>query len=213
MALSPNGTDVAVEIFDRSGAAVVAVWTFNLERGTFNRVTNEPGLTVSPLWTLDGRRIVYGSGSERGEGSEGLFWRNADGTGDPERLVALDGASTVSPWAWSPDGAWLLFRGRTGSMSDSDIGMISMEGDRSVEWLFDSVFGETHPSISPDGDWIAYTSDRSPTGRWAEERGGYNVDTLGAPPPLLTGPQSQTGRQGPGRSQRRWRRYGLVHRL
>ena len=161
VALSPSGTDVAMEIFDRSGAAVAAVWTFNLERGTFNRVTNEPGLTVSPLWTLDGRRIVYGSGSERGEGSGGLFWRNADGTGDPERLVALDGASTVSPWAWSPDGAWLLFRGRTGSMSDSDIGMISMEGDRSVEWLFDSEFGETHPSISPDGDWIAYTSNRS----------------------------------------------------
>ena len=161
--LSPGGTDVAMEIFDYPGAGVgvSAVWTFNLERGTFNRVTNEPGLSVSPLWTLDGRRLVYGSGSERGEGSGGLFWRNADGTDDPERLVALDGVFTVSPWDWSPDGAWLLFRSRAGSAGGSDIGIVSMEGDRSVEWLFDSEFGETHPSISPDGDWIAYTSDRS----------------------------------------------------
>ena len=159
--LSPGGTDVAMEIFDRSGAGVAAIWTFNLERGTFNRVTNEPGLSVSPLWTLDGRRLVYGSGSERGEGSGSLFWRNADGTGDPERLVAVDRAFSVSPWDWSPDGAWLLFRSRAGSQVASDIGMVSMEGDRSVEWLFDSEFGETHPSISPDGGWIAYTSNRS----------------------------------------------------
>ena len=166
VALSPDGTDVAVNIYEVSGGGTTAIWTVDLERGTLNRLTNESGSTTNPLWTLDGRRIVYGGREGRIDGRSteararwGLFWRNADGTGDTEPLITMDEAASLSPWAWSPDGAWLLFQRRLGNQDD--IGMLSMEGDRSVEWLFDSEFGESGPTISPDGNWIAYASSRS----------------------------------------------------
>ncbi len=156
VALSPDGADVAVNVYEGTGGGATDVWTLDLERGTLNRLTNESGRTTNPLWTLDGRRIVYGA--ER-EGRWGLFWRNADGTGDTELLVTLDDTSGLAPSAWSPDGRWLVFWRLEGGQGD--IGMIAMEGDRAVQWLFDSEFLEARPTISPDGNWIAYQSNRS----------------------------------------------------
>ena len=45
----------------------------------------------------------------------------------------------------------------------SESGILSMDGERTVEWLLESDFNEEDGAVSPDGRWMAYTSDE--TGR------------------------------------------------
>ena len=101
------------------------------------------------MWTPDGSRVVFASQREGG----GLFWRAADGTGEVERL--LESSNRPTPYAWSPDGR-LIFRQPPG-----DIGVLTVEGDRTVDMLLKTEFDEDTPALSSDGRWLAYTSDES----------------------------------------------------
>ena len=85
-----------------------------------------------------------------------MFWKAADGTGEVERL--LESASQLRPWGWSTDGQ-LVFT----TQPPEDIGVLTVEGDRTVQMLLETEFRERSPAVSPDGQWIAYTSDE--TGR------------------------------------------------
>ena len=150
--VSPDGTRLALESFSTSD-----LWIYDVARGTLSRLTTDPARDNNPLWTLDGERVVFGSDRE---GPWGLFWVSADGTGDVERLLTDDVGLYLSPHAWTPDGSMLLFSGDyTGRLAD--IGMLSMTGDRDSEFLIQTEFVEAHPAVSPDGEWIAYTSMHS----------------------------------------------------
>ena len=83
-----------------------------------------------------------------------MFWKAADGTGQVERLTTS--ASPQIPEAFSPDGMRLVFR--EGS-PQWDLYVLSMEGELTVKPLLQTAFNETASAISPDGRWIAYTSD------------------------------------------------------
>ena len=106
-------------------------------------------LTPPPLWTPDSERVVFSSSRDGG----GLFWKAADNTGEVERL--LESADRARPWGWSADGR-LLF-----DQSPGDIGVVSVDGDRTVEMLLETEFREVVPALSPDGRWIAYQSNKS----------------------------------------------------
>ena len=88
-----------------------------------------------------------------GRDGGGLFWKAADGTGEVEPL--LESSNGPRPWGWSADGR-LLFGEATG-----DIGVLTVEGDRTVEMLLETEFQEVVPALSPDGRWLAYQSDES----------------------------------------------------
>ena len=149
--ISPDGTRVAVDVAEPGGADI---WIHDLSRGTETRLTTDPANDRAPFWTPDGERVVFESNRE---GSLGLFWKLADAPGDAERLMTeTSGAATLEASSWSPDGRLAFFRA-----PPVDIGLLSMEGERSVEMLFDTEFSEAAPAISPDGDWIAYDSDET----------------------------------------------------
>ena len=154
--LSPDGTRLAVTVGEQD--VNVDVWVSDLAAlGTLRRLTTDPGFDGPPLWTPDGERVVFAS--ER-EGSQGLFSMAWDGTGDAERLMILEDAQNLQPYGWSPDGA-LLFEYRTTASTSSDIGMLPMDEDGAWEPLLDTDANERAPVISPDGQWIAYMSDRT----------------------------------------------------
>ena len=75
----------------------------------------------------------------------GVFWKAADGTGQVERLMK----GPARPYAWTADGR-LIFE------QDRDIGVLTMEGERTVEMLLDTEDLEGEPALSRDGRWLAY---------------------------------------------------------
>ena len=146
--VSPDGTRLAVHIADSGN---LDVWVSELARGTLSRLTTNPGVDVSPLWTPDGERVVFQSDRD---GSRGLYWVAADGTGEVERLITIDDAQVVRPYAWSADGSTLVFEYVT-TESGRDIGVLSLEGETTWEPLLATMADEYSPAISPDGGWIA----------------------------------------------------------
>jgi dipeptidyl aminopeptidase/acylaminoacyl peptidase len=59
--------------------------------------------------------------------------------------------------SWSPDGARIVF-GVTDPKTKSDLWVLSL-ADKKAAPLANTPFVETHAQISPDGKWIAYSSD------------------------------------------------------
>lgn len=153
--LSRDGTRLAVTVWGENDD----VWVSELASGTLRRLTTDPASDQVPLWTPDGERLVFAS---QREGSWGLFSMAWDGTGDAERLMLLEDAWSLQPNGWSTDGA-LLFVYRTTAGVSPDIGMLPGDGDGAWEPLLATDANEWAPAISPGGQWIAYTSNRTGT--------------------------------------------------
>ena len=78
--LSPDGTRVAVWSSDQTND----IWIWDLERKMLTPLTRDPGEDQHPLWTRDGKRIIFSSNRS---GVFNLWWQAADGTGEPEQLT------------------------------------------------------------------------------------------------------------------------------
>jgi Tol biopolymer transport system component len=147
--ISPDGTRVALTIGNDNSQDI---WIWELTRGTKTRLTFREGEDIWPLWTPDGQRIVYQSGAD-------INWKAADGSGEVEKLASWPNAP--GPFTWSKDGKILLTWELNLSGLQSDIGMMSMEGDHARKPLLQEKYCEDHPQISPDGRWLAYASNES----------------------------------------------------
>ena len=146
--ISPDGREVAVAIEGQE----TEVWLYDLSRETLSRLTFQGSTNYDPLWTRDGKRVVFHSTA----GALGLFWQLADGSGGLERLHESGGA----PYSWSPDGQVLTFNN---GAAPQHISVLRM-GDRKVVPFAETTFKEGAAQFSPDGRWLAYVSDES--GRW-----------------------------------------------
>ena len=102
-----------------------------------------------PLWTPDGDRVVFTSTCSGAAVS--LYLKNADGTGAVERLMESD--ENQIPYAWSADGDTLVL------FSDNDLHTWSSDSAPTSTPLLQTEFTEDRPSISHDGQWIAYDSN------------------------------------------------------
>lgn len=148
--LSPDGKQVAVGVQGQSGNDI---WIYDIERGTASRRTFS-GNAVFPIWTPDGQHLVYSSVPPK----VGLYWTRADGSGKPERLI--DPKSFFAPYSFTPDMSQLLTIKSAGETT-FDIYLQSMDGKRTNQPLLATKFVEVQPALSPDGRWLAYTSNES----------------------------------------------------
>ena len=139
--ISPDGTRIALARVDRSDADV---WVWSLQERNLRRLTFEPGVQRTPLWTPDGARIVYESVGQ------GLFWRAADGTGQPEQLLE---SADISPFSWSADGRLIAHES---AGDNNDIVALAVQGNRERETVIGTTANERRPAVSPDGQWLAY---------------------------------------------------------
>jgi len=147
--LSPDGQRIAYETFGREAQ----VWVYDLGRGTNSRLTSE-GRALYPIWTPDGKRILFSWGKSL---VLNLFWLPYDGSAPMERLTTSEYEQFPGPW--SSDGKTVALV-ETHPDTSNDIAMLDAVSGRVTPFL-NSQFNERNPEFSPDGRWIAYTSDES----------------------------------------------------
>jgi len=152
--LSPDGTRVAVAIADQGND----IWVWDLARKTLNQLTSDPAAEFNPVWTKDGRRVLFflparqrgGGAGERSADAAGLFWQSADGTGAAEAI------GNGIPSGVTPDGKQVLF-----SLKGLVLMVMTLDGTRRVERLLSTESTERNAVVSPDGRWLAYESNSS----------------------------------------------------
>jgi serine/threonine-protein kinase len=109
------------------------------------------------MWTPDGGKIVYVSNRK---GKNDLYMKSADGSGSEEPVLVNDSDKTFP--SISHDGRYLAYQRRaTGSATGDDIWVLPLVGDRKPFALVQSPFMDATPVVSPDGKWLAYSSDES----------------------------------------------------
>jgi serine/threonine protein kinase/Tol biopolymer transport system component len=158
--ISPDdGTRLALTVLDSAGNYDIWIWDFAREN-LMTRLTIDKAADLYPLWTPDGKQIVFFSTRDN---STGIYRESADGSGKVEPLY-IGRAGYILPFSWADDGKTLVFMEWT--PGKYDIGALSMEGDHEMKPLLQEKYNEVGPQISPDGRWMAYASDES---------GQYNV--------------------------------------
>jgi Tol biopolymer transport system component len=160
---SPDGQRLAMDVRDGKQSDV---WVYEWARDTMTRLTFDPRNDSHPVWSPDGRRIVFSSarGDKRPGGLRGnLYSQRADGTGEAERLIESE--SGQLPTSWHPTGKFIAFQQASPPAVSSDIYILPMEGDEAAGWkpgkpqvFLNSPFVEAAAAFSPDGRWLAYMS-------------------------------------------------------
>jgi Tol biopolymer transport system component/predicted Ser/Thr protein kinase len=175
-AFSPDGKRVALTIDDlASSPPTTDIWIADLARGSRTRLTFGPGTSENPVWSADGRRVIF-----RRSGK--IYWKAVDGTGEEEALLTT--VVNPSPTSVSPDGRYLLFDVSAGQ-NGSDIWVLPLTGDRKPFPFLNTPANEHLGAFSPDGRWVAYRSNEtgpmevyvrpfppSSGGKWPISKGG-----------------------------------------
>jgi serine/threonine-protein kinase len=169
---SPDGKRIAYQTYGKEWS----VWVYDLNRGTASRLTGE-GWVQYPIWTPDGKRLVFGWCAS---GPQNLYWENADGSSPMERLTTSE--NWQYPGSFTPDGSTLAFV-EDYAETGEDIRLLDMKSRRMTPFL-NSKANERCPEFSPDGRWLAYSSNESgryevcvrpspgPGGRWQISKEG-----------------------------------------
>jgi dipeptidyl aminopeptidase/acylaminoacyl peptidase len=152
--IAPDGHRAALDILDpHTGTA--DLWVFDTSRGVSLRLTANPLDEKGPVWSPDGKRIFYRSDRN---GPPDIWEIPADG-GEGKPVLALPGAET--PFDVSPDGHTLLFA-EAGIPRGWEIWLLPLDGKREpVCFRRAQPFSLNEPRFSPDGRWIAYSSDET----------------------------------------------------
>jgi Tol biopolymer transport system component len=183
--IDPAGERVAANTV---GAPVTDVWLLDSRRGTTSRITFDPAADSDPLFSPDGKSIVFYSARQ----PAGIYRKASNGAGADE-LVAATGLATY-PRDWSSDGRFLLY---DNGENFGALWALPMDGDRKPARYppaQSTTFRVFQGHFAPDNRWVAYVSD---------ETGRQEIFVQDFP---ATGAKFQASVMGG--SEPRWRRDG-----
>jgi serine/threonine-protein kinase len=174
---SPDGKRLAFSIARANGSDL---WVKDLDRDTPpSRLTFLAGLNALPVWTPDGKSIIF-------KHESAMSWIRSDGAGEAQPLTS----GRETPRSISPDGKRLAFLSYVRDRYHPDIVTAPLEGNSDhlrlgkPEVFLKAPLGDSSPMFSPDGKWLAYMSTESgsaeiyvrpfagPGGRWQISTGG-----------------------------------------
>lgn len=158
--ISPDASRIAVTNVDPISGDY-AIWVQDVKRQIRSRFTFEKGLNYYPIWSPDGKDIIYTSDAA---GRPTLFRKAALGTGEAEPLLRSQAGVTFA-YDISADGRFLLFA-EISDIDRGDIWVLALDKHAPPFPFLKTSAGEEHPQFSPSavpGRWIVYTSDESGT--------------------------------------------------
>ncbi len=157
------------------------IWVIDSVRGTSTRFTFNPTTDAAPVWSSDGRSIIFGS-TRMEDTPWGIFRRPFGAAGEEDTLVGMN-TQIVLPSQCSADGDYLVYH-VFGPRMFTDIYAVAMSGDAEPIPLVVTPFEEAGARLSPNGRWLAYHSNESGThqiyvrpfpeagGKWQISSGG-----------------------------------------
>jgi serine/threonine protein kinase len=172
VSLSPDGRRVATDQTDADGRKI-DIWVHEPARGATMRLTFDPGVDQTPIWSPDGKQILFDANQSLGNH---LYLKNADGSGSEQEVSDL-GFGVFNPWDWSGDGKYILFG------KGSELWSVSWP-ERVAKPLLQAKWTARNAQFSPDGRWMAYASNEtgrmeiyvspfpSGAGKWQVSSGG-----------------------------------------
>ena len=155
------------------------IWLFELTRNALTRFTFDSRTEVFPIWSPDGTRIAFSSNRD---GQMHIYERLSTGVGNDQELLTQH-AEPKFVNDWSSDGRFIAYHALSGK-TRADIWILPLFGDRKAFPFLQTPHGEREARFSPNGRWIAYTSDETGprelfvqsfpagSGKWQISQGG-----------------------------------------
>ena len=171
--LSPDGKRLALSVLREDNWDV---WVYDLEREVATRLTFHDGYDADQFWSHDGQYLFFSSDRE---GEPRPYRKRADGSGEAESLSESE--LRFYPLSVSPDGRWAIGESESDNI---DIVILDLEAKGDLEPFLATEFMDRDPHFSPDGRWVAYSSNESGVyeiyvrpfpaagGRWQVSDGG-----------------------------------------
>jgi eukaryotic-like serine/threonine-protein kinase len=126
---------------------------YDLTRGVASRYPTDGTSANFPVWSPDGRQVVYG------DGDGNLFAKASDGLSRARALTRVESSYPMAT-SWSSDGSAIAFAQQE-SKTGWDIWILPVSGDRKPYPLIVTSANEGWGKFSPDGEWLSYVSDES----------------------------------------------------
>jgi len=161
--LSPDDKRLAASLLDAK-TNILDIWLNELAEGRSSRFSGASPFNAAPVWSPDGRRIVFRSAPK---GAIELYGRSAFGGGREEPVLPLEAQRAAGmqmanffPSDWSRDGLHIAFS-TPGSESGSYIWVLPLRDKARPLMLLASASDQMHANFSPDGRLLAYSSNES----------------------------------------------------
>jgi serine/threonine-protein kinase len=143
--LDPEDRRVAVQVADFEDY----VWSYDIAGERGRRLPgNRSGW---PVWNSEGGAVAYSS-----KGGQSIRVESMDGSAGGRSFAVDHGAL---PGSWSPDDQVLAVYGSVDSISR--LGFLDLPGGGAVKWVEGLGYNAWGPAFSPDGKWIAYSSEET----------------------------------------------------
>jgi eukaryotic-like serine/threonine-protein kinase len=151
---SPDGNKIATDIFD-ANEKNSSIWIYDLARDVSYKLTFAKGLNENPIWSKDGKNIIF-SRSASG-GMLDLFIKNSDGSGNATPVVNSNDLKIACDI--SANGKYLLYS--VYKAGENDIELLNKNDNNKITSLISTNFDESNAAFSPDMKWITYISNES----------------------------------------------------
>jgi Tol biopolymer transport system component/tRNA A-37 threonylcarbamoyl transferase component Bud32 len=174
--ISPNGDRVALDMTDPNMPR--DVWVMDVARAVLSRVTLEMSDDWNPAWSTDGNRVIFASAD-----GNGTHIHTKSYTGAGKEDLVFESTDNEIPTDWSPDGRYIPFS-RQKKGGGVDLWVLDTMGKKASPFI-ESRFDKAQSKISPDGRFLAYTTNDS---------GTYQIVVQSFPDP--TGGKWQISSQG-----------------
>ena len=148
--LSADERRLAFSRFDQETS--MDVWTIDLARSTTERLTADPGFEFHAIFSPDGEQVAFNSTRM---GRWDLFRKTWNGPRDAQFSLPSPPSANAFPDDWSSDGRFLIVA------ASGDLWIVPVAGDEKPYRFLRTQFVESQPRLSPNGRWLAYTSDES----------------------------------------------------